>query len=93
LDGQPAGTVTPAERAEAARLLAASTQRGQTKATRVRVHREREEQRRQQREHERRHREAKAARKAEYERYSSPIQVVEFLNILPRINKIGFPNF
>ena len=25
--------------------------------------------------------------------YSSPIQVVEFLNILPRINKIGFPNF
>jgi len=25
--------------------------------------------------------------------YSSPIQVVEFLNILPRINKIKFPNF
>ena len=29
LDGQPVGTVTPEERAEAARLLAASTQRGQ----------------------------------------------------------------
>jgi hypothetical protein len=25
--------------------------------------------------------------------YSSPIQIVEFLNILPRINKIKFPNF
>jgi len=65
LDSQPAGTVTPAERAEAERILAASTRRGQAQATRVRVHREREEQHRPQREQ--RHREAKAARKAEYE--------------------------
>ena len=64
LDGQPVGTVTPEERAEAARLLAASTQRGQAKAEQVRTHKAREEQRRQQRELKRRNREAKAARKA-----------------------------
>jgi hypothetical protein len=73
LDGQPAGIVTPEERAEAARLLAASTQRGQAKAARVREHVALEEQRRQQRELERRHREAKAARKAEYERQQQEI--------------------
>ena len=37
LDGQPVGTVTPEERAEAARLLAASTQRGQAQAAQVRT--------------------------------------------------------
>lgn len=73
LDGQPAGIVTPEERAEAQQRLEASTQRGQTKAARVWVHREREEQRRQQREIERRNREAKAARKAEYERQQQEI--------------------
>jgi hypothetical protein len=73
LDGQPAGIVTPEERAEAARLLAASTQRGQAQAVRVREHQEREEQRRQQRERERRRREAKAARKAAYERQQQEI--------------------
>ena len=68
LDGQPVGSVTPEERAEAARLLAASTQRGQDTVARVRVHREREEQRRPQREREQHHRETRAACKAEYER-------------------------
>ena len=34
LDGQPVGTVTDADRLEAARLLDASTQRGQTKPSR-----------------------------------------------------------
>ena len=43
LDNQPAGTVAPAEQAEAAQLLVASTQGGQDKVARVRVHREREE--------------------------------------------------
>ena len=64
LDGQPVGSVTPEERAEAARLLAASTQRDQAQAARVREHVALEEQRRQQRERERRNREAKATRKA-----------------------------
>ena len=73
LDGQPAGTVTPEERTEAARRLEASTQRGQAKAAQVRVHKEREEKRRQQREIERRNREAKAARKAEHERIQQEI--------------------
>jgi sRNA-binding protein len=73
LDGQPVGTVTVDERAEAARLLAASTQRGQTKAARVRVHQEREEKRQKQREMERRNREAKTARKAEHERIQQEI--------------------
>ena len=73
LDGQPVGTVTVEERAEAARLLAASTQRGQTKAAQVRVHQEREEKRQKQREMERRNREAKAARKAEHERIQQEI--------------------
>ena len=59
LDNQPAGTVAPVERAEAAQLLVASTQRGQDTVTRVRVHREREEQRRPQRECEQHHRETK----------------------------------
>jgi hypothetical protein len=65
--------VTPEERAEAARLLEASTQRGQTKAERVREHLALEEQRRQQRELERRNREAKAARKAEHARREQEI--------------------
>ena len=73
LDGQPVGTVTPEERAEAARLLAASTQRGQAQAERVRTHKALEEQRRQQRERERRNREAKAARKAEHARVQQEI--------------------
>ena len=73
LDGQPVGTVTPEERAEAARLLAASTQRGQAKAEQVRTHKAREEQRRQQRELKRRNREAKAARKAEHARVQQEI--------------------
>ena len=73
LDGQPAGTVTPEERAAALQKLEASTQRGQTKAAQVRVHKEREEKRRQQREIERRNREAKAARKAEHERIQQEI--------------------
>ena len=73
LDGQPVGTVTPEERAEAAQRLEASRQRGQTKAERVRLHQEREEKRRQQRELERRNREAKAARKAEHERREQEI--------------------
>ena len=73
LDGQPVGIVTPEERAEALKRLEASAKRGQDKAERVRVHREREEQRRQQREREQRHREAKAARKAEYERQQQEI--------------------
>ena len=73
LDGQPVGTVTPGERAEAARLLAASTQRGQAKAEQVRIHQAREAKRRQQRELERRNREAKAARKAEHERREQEI--------------------
>ncbi|HRZ07835.1 MAG TPA: ProQ/FinO family protein [Candidatus Competibacteraceae bacterium] len=68
LDGQPVGTVTEADRAEAARLLEASTQRGQAKVERVRTHKKREDKHRQQREIERRNREAKAARKAEHER-------------------------
>ena len=57
LDNQPADTVAPAERAEAAQLLVASIQRGQDTVARVRVHREREEQRRPQRECEQHHRE------------------------------------
>ena len=73
LDGQPAGTVTEAERLEAARLLEASTRRGQDKAARVRTHQELEEKRRRQREIERRNREAKAARKAEHERIQQEI--------------------
>ena len=73
LDGQPAGTVTPEERAAALQRLEASTQRGQAKAARVREHQEREEKRRQQRELERRNREAKAARKAEHERIQQEI--------------------
>ena len=73
LDGQPVGTVTPEERAEAARLLAASTQRGQARAEQVRTHKALEEQRRQQRERERRNREAKAARKAEHARVQQEI--------------------
>ena len=73
LDGQPVGTVTEADRAEAARLLEASTHRGQAKAERVRAHQEQEEKRRQQREIERRNREAKAARKAEHERIQQEI--------------------
>ena len=73
LDSQPDGSVTPEERAEAARLLIASIQRGQDKAARVRVHREREEQRRPQRAVERRHRETRAACKAEYERQQQKI--------------------
>ena len=73
LDGQPAGLVTEAERLEAARLLEASTRRGQTKAARVRTHQELEEKRRRQREIERRNREAKAARKAEHERIQQEI--------------------
>lgn len=67
LEGNPAGTVTPEERAEALKKLAASTERGQAKAERVRTHKEREEQRRKQREIERKNREAKAARKAAHE--------------------------
>ena len=73
LDGQPAGAVTPEERAEALQRLEASTKRGQAKATRVRTHQELEEKRRQQREIERRNREAKAARKAEHERIQQEI--------------------
>ena len=73
LDGQPVGTVTVEERLEAARLLEASTRRGQDKAARVRTHKELEEKRRQQREIERRNREAKAARKAEHERIQQEI--------------------
>ena len=73
LDGQPAGAVTPEERAEALQRLEASTKRGQNKAARVREHKEREEKRRQQREIERRNREAKAARKAEHERIQQEI--------------------
>ena len=65
LDGQPVGTVTDADRAEAAQLLEASTQRRQAKAEHVRLHQAREEKRQKQREMERRNREAKAARKAE----------------------------
>ena len=65
LDGQPVGTVTDADRAEAARLLEASTQRRQAKTEHVRIHQAREEKRQKQREMERRNREAKAARKAE----------------------------
>ncbi len=65
LDGQPVGTVTVEERAEAAQLLEASTQRRQAKAEDVRIHLVREEKRQKQREMERRNREAKAARKAE----------------------------
>ena len=38
LDGQPVGTVTPEERAEAARRLAASTHCGQAQAEQVRLH-------------------------------------------------------
>lgn len=65
LDGQPAGTVTDADRAEAAQQLEAATQRRQAKAEQVRIHQAREEKRQKQREMERRNREAKAARKAE----------------------------
>ena len=73
LDGQPASTVTPEERAAALQKLEASTQRGQNKAAQVRVHQEREEKRQKQREIERRNREAKAARKAEHERIQQEI--------------------
>ncbi len=73
LNGQPAGTVTPEERAEAQKRLDASTKRGQDQAERVRTHKEREEKRRQQREIERKNREAKAARKAEHERVQQEI--------------------
>ncbi|MBS1247950.1 MAG: ProQ activator of osmoprotectant transporter prop [Proteobacteria bacterium] len=73
LDGQPAGTVTEAERAEAARLLEISTQRGQTKAEQVRTHQAREEKRRKQRAEEQRRREEKARRKAEHERREQEI--------------------
>ncbi|MBK8753021.1 MAG: hypothetical protein IPL99_15970 [Candidatus Competibacteraceae bacterium] len=65
LDGQPVGTVTDADRVEAAQQLEASTQRRQAKAEHVRIHQAREEKRQKQREMERRNREAKAARKAE----------------------------
>jgi sRNA-binding protein len=73
LNGQPAGTVTLEERAEAQKRLDASTKRGQDRAERVRTHKEREEKRRQQREIERKNREAKAARKAEHERVQQEI--------------------
>ncbi len=73
LDGQPVGSVTPEERAEALRFLEASTQRGQAKAARVREHLALEAKRQQQREIERRNREAKAARKAEHERREQEI--------------------
>jgi len=73
LNGQPAGIVTPEERAEAQKQLDASTKRGQDQAERVRTHKEREEKRRQQREIERKNREAKAARKAEHERVQQEI--------------------
>jgi len=45
LDGQPVGTVTPEEQAEAQKRLDTSTKRGQDKVARVREHQEREEQR------------------------------------------------
>ena len=73
LDGRPAGTVTEAERAEAARLLEASTQRGQTKAEQVRTHQAREAKRRQQRVEKQRRREEKDRRKAEHERREQEI--------------------
>ena len=73
LDGQPVGTVTDADRAEAARWLDASTQRGQAKAEQVRTHKAREEKRRQQRAEEQRRREEKARRKAEHERVQQEI--------------------
>ncbi len=73
LDGQPVGTVTPEEQAEALKRLEASTKRDQAKAAQVRTHKELEEKRRQQREIERRNREAKAARKAEHERIQQEI--------------------
>ncbi len=73
LDGQPAGTVTPEEQAEAQKRLDTSTKRGQDKVARVREHQEREEQRKKQREIERKNREAKAARKAEHERVQREI--------------------
>ena len=73
LNGQPAGTVTPEERAEAQKRLDASTKRDQDRAERIRTHKEREEKRKQQREIERKNREAKAARKAEHERIQQEI--------------------
>ncbi len=73
LDGQPAGTVAPEERAEAQKRLEASMKRGQDKAARVREHQEREAKRKKQREIERKNREAKAARKAEHERVQQEI--------------------
>ena len=73
LDGQPVGTVTDADRLEVARLLDASTQRGQAKAEQVRPHQAREEKRRQQRAEEQRRREEKARRKAEHERVQQEI--------------------
>ena len=73
LDGQPAGTVTPEERAEAQKQLDASMKRGQDRAERIRTHEEREAQRKKQREIERKNREAKAARKAEHERIQQEI--------------------
>ena len=73
LDGRPAGDVTPEEREEALKRLAASTKRGQDRAARVREHQAREEKRRQQREIERKNREAKAARRAEHARVQQEI--------------------
>ncbi|MEI2804511.1 MAG: ProQ/FINO family protein [Albidovulum sp.] len=73
LDGRPAGDVTPEEREEALKRLAASTRRGQDKAARVREHEEREAKRKQQREIERKNREAKAARRAEHARVQQEI--------------------
>ena len=73
LDGNLAGAVTPAERAEAQKRLDMSTKRGQDKAARVREHQEQEEQRKKQREIERKNREAKAARKAEHARIQQEI--------------------
>jgi translation initiation factor IF-2 len=73
LDGQPVGTVTPEERAEAARCLEASTQRGQAQAEQIRLHQAREAKRRQQRAEEQRRREAKARRQAEHERRQQEI--------------------
>ncbi len=73
LDGRPAGDVTPEEREEALKRLAASTRRGQDRAARVREHEAREAKRKQQREIERKNREAKAARRAEHARVQQEI--------------------
>ena len=73
LDGQPVGTVTAEERAEAQKRLEHSQQRQQAKAEQLQTQRVREEERRQQRENERRNREAKAARQVENERRQQAI--------------------